>query len=213
MSATIYFLRHGETTFSRDNMFCGSGVDAALTDNGKEMAQAFCAYYQNYNWSAIYSSPLQRARDTALPISNIKKMGLTISDSLREISFGDWDGKTVEEVKAKYPELHRNWDSDPAQYSPPGGETAIQVAERGLQFVRDALSENLDGNILAVSHKATIRLAVCGLLGISPSLYRVRLDCPVGSVTAIEIRKSGPFLKALAERSHLGTRLRNLSGT
>ena len=61
MSLTLYFLRHGQTTLSREDSFCGSGLDPELTREGLEMAQAFAAAYRDKQWTAIFSSSLRRA--------------------------------------------------------------------------------------------------------------------------------------------------------
>ena len=69
------------------------------------------------------------------------------------------------------------------------------------------------GHVLIVSHKATIRIMLCGLLGIDVGRFRYRLACPVGSVSHIEFTKEGPLLHALADRTHLTPELRGLPGT
>ena len=69
------------------------------------------------------------------------------------------------------------------------------------------------GNVLIVAHKATIRVAICALLGVDVGRFRYRFDCPVGSVTIIEFREHGPFAFAIADRSHLDARQRALEGT
>ena len=69
------------------------------------------------------------------------------------------------------------------------------------------------GNVLIVAHKATIRVAICALLGVDVGRFRYRFDCPVGSVTIIEFREQGPFAFAIAVRSHLSAELRALEGT
>jgi probable phosphoglycerate mutase len=70
-----------------------------------------------------------------------------------------------------------------------------------------------DGNVLVVSHKATIRIMLCELLGIDVGRFRYRLGCPVSSVSVVEFTKDGPLLHSLGDRSHLNERLRSLPGT
>ena len=76
MSLMLYFLRHGQTAFSRDNDFCGSGTDPELTTDGLAMAKAFAAAYRTTSWNAIYSSPLQRAVATAQPLAASQQTAL-----------------------------------------------------------------------------------------------------------------------------------------
>jgi probable phosphoglycerate mutase len=70
-----------------------------------------------------------------------------------------------------------------------------------------------DGNVLVVSHKASIRVALCALLGVDVGRFRYRFGCPVGSVSIIEFGAYGPFAATVADRSHLDSRLRGLEGT
>jgi probable phosphoglycerate mutase len=70
-----------------------------------------------------------------------------------------------------------------------------------------------DGNVLVVSHKATIRIILCALLGIDVGRFRYRLACPVGSVSIVEFSSAGPLLHSLADRSHLNETLKSLPGT
>ncbi len=67
--------------------------------------------------------------------------------------------------------------------------------------------------MLIVSHKATIRIVLCGLLGIDVGRFRYRLACPVGSVSIVEFTSEGPLLHTLADRAHLDEKLRSLRGT
>jgi broad specificity phosphatase PhoE len=70
MSLILHLLRHGQTDLSREDTFCGAGLDPELTQQGLEMAQAFTAAYSNKDWSAIYSSNLRRSLVTAQLLSD-----------------------------------------------------------------------------------------------------------------------------------------------
>lgn len=213
MSLTLYFLRHGQTALSRADVFCGSGLDPDLTAEGVEMAQAFAAAYQTKSWAAIYCSTLRRGISTAEPIR--ASLGLTArtTPDLNEIAYGKWEGLTKEKVEQDYPVEYRNWLADPAWHAPTGGETAVAVAERGLDSIAEIKKDFSDGEVLLVSHKATIRILLCQLLGIDLAGFRNRLGCPVGSVSMVEFGSQGPMLRVLADRSHLSDRLKNLPGT
>lgn len=213
MTLTLYFLRHGQTASSRDNVFCGAGLDPDLTPEGYEMAQAFAAAYSHVAWTAIYAGPLRRTIEAATPISRATGIPLQVRDELTEIRYGAWEGKTVEQVDQEYHDDHVRWLADPAWNAPTGGETAIALESRVLSLVEDVTRQFTDGKVLAVSHKATIRVAVCGLLGIDVGRYRYRLGCPVGSLTVVEFATHGPLLHQLADRAYLDPQLRDLPGT
>lgn len=232
MTLNIYFLRHGQTASSRANVYCGSGSNPDLTPDGVAMAEAFAAAYSGMSWQAIYTSPLNRAVETARPISAATGIEPLIRDELAEISYGAWEEKTVATVNTEYHDDYVRWVADPAWNPPTGGETAIAIATRVLNFVdevkrtfgggpahdtaRDAsgtTGEKVATNILAISHKATIRVALCALLGIDVGRFRFRLGCPVASLSMVEFGAHGPLLHRLADRAHLSTRLRELPGT
>ena len=132
---------------------------------------------------------------------------------LNEIGYGEWEGLTKERVKREYHDDYIGWLADPAWHAPTGGELAVTVAQRGLQVIQEIKERFDDGNVLVVSHKATIRIILCSLLGIDVGRFRYRLVCPVGALSIVEFTSEGPLLQALADRSYLSEALRSLPGT
>ena len=213
MALQIYFLRHGQTVLSREDSFCGSGLDPELTPEGLEMARAFTAAYRSKLWNAIYSSSLRRGIAMAQPLCDALTIEMQVRPGLNEIGYGKWEGLTKEEVSQRHHDDYVSWLADPAWYAPTGGELAVVIAQRGLQVVEEIKQRFSDGNVLVVSHKATIRIILCSLLGIEIGRFRYRLACPVGSVSIVEFTQQGPMLQTLADRSHLSEALRSLQGT
>jgi broad specificity phosphatase PhoE len=213
MNLTLYLLRHGQTELSRADSFCGSGLDPELTPDGLKMARAFAEAYRATPWRAIYSSSLRRGITTAQPLCDTMGMDLQVSANLVEIAYGRWEGLTREKVDESFHDDYTRWLADPAWHAPTGGELATVVARRGLQVIDEIKQKFSDGSVLVVSHKATIRIILCGLLGIDVGRFRYRLGCPVGSVIVVEIESEGPLLKTLADRTHLSETLRSLPGT
>jgi probable phosphoglycerate mutase len=213
MSLTLYFLRHGQTPLSRDDGFCGSGLDPELTPEGSEMARAFAAAYRALPWKAVYASPLRRTVATARPLCDALGLEMELRDDLKEIGYGAWEGKSKDEVGRDHHDDYIKWLADPAWHAPTGGEPAVVIARRAQRTVEEIAQRFGDGNVLVVSHKATIRILLCGLLGIDVGRFRYRLLCPVGSVSIVEMTRQGPLLRALAERSHLTETLRSLPGS
>ena len=213
MSLTLYFLRHGQTELSREDSFCGSGLDPGLTEEGREMAHAFAEAYLSAPWRAIYTSSLQRTIATAKPLCDQLGMTPQVRPDLNEIAYGKWEGLSKKKVDELYHDDYIRWLADPAWHAPTGGELAIEIARRGLRVLGEIEAENSDGNVLVVSHKATIRIILCSLLGIDVGRFRYRLGCPVGSLSVVEFSLEGPLLQRLADRSHLSEALRSLPGT
>jgi len=213
MSLTLYLLRHGQTALSRDDVFCGSGLDPELTPEGLQMAHAFAAAYRAKSWRAVYSSGLRRAVDTAQPLCDALGINSEARPDLNEIGYGKWEGQTREKVAREHHDDYVSWLADPAWHAPTDGELAITVATRSLRVIDEIKSQFADGNVLIVSHKATIRIMLCSLLGIDVGRFRYRLGCPVGSVSVVEFSLEGPLLHSLADRSHLSASLQALPGT
>ena len=213
MSLTLYFLRHGQTALSRDDVFCGSGLDPELTPEGLQMAHAFAAAYGAKPWLAVYSSALRRAVDTARPLCDALEISTQVRPDLNEIAYGKWERQTRENVDREHHDDYVSWLADPAWHAPTAGELAITVATRSLRVIDEIKCQFADGNVLIVSHKATIRIILCSLLGIDVGRFRYRLGCPVGSVSVVEFSHEGPLLHSLADRSHLSASLRALPGT
>jgi broad specificity phosphatase PhoE len=209
----LYFLRHGQTALSRADVFCGRRLDPPLTADGAAMAEAFAAAYRETEWQAIYCSPLQRAVSTAMPLARAAGLTLETREDLAELDYGRWDGKTADDISRTHHVEYERWVADPAWNPPTGGETAVALAQRMTHAVEEIDRAHDDGNVLVVSHKASIRVVLCALLGVDVGRFRYRFGCPVGSVSIVEFGTHGPLAATVADRSHLDARLRALEGT
>ncbi|MGB3208816.1 MAG: histidine phosphatase family protein [Crinalium sp.] len=212
MTLKLYLFRHGQTACSRSNLFCGS-IDPELTPEGMEMAKALATAYKDTPWNAVYSSPMKRTIATAQLLCDELKLKMELRDGLKEINYGEWEGKTVETVKRDYHEDYILWTADPAWYPPTKGELAVAIAARAMLVIEEIKQRYPTGNVLIVSHKATIRILLCTLLGIDVGRFRYRLGCPVGSLSIVEFGTHGALIHAIGDRTHLDESLRNLPGT
>lgn len=212
MGLKIYLLRHGETAYSQSGAYCGS-LDPELTAEGSLMAQAFADSYRSTSWTEVYVSPMKRAIATAQPLCTAVGLPMQTRDGLREISYGTWEGRTQEDVKQHHEQDYLRWLTEPAWNSPTGGETAVQIANRALPIITEIEAKYKDGNILVVSHKATIRIILCSLMGIDLGRYRDRIDAPAASVSIVKFDIYGPMLEALGDRSYMPRHLRERAGT
>ena len=212
MSLKIYLLRHGETEYSQRGAFCGD-LDIDLTPEGKQMAQSFAEAYRSIPWADVYVSPMKRAVATAQPLCDTLSLTMQLRDGLREISYGAWEDQELDMVRQHYEEDYIRWQTDPAWNPPTGGETAIQIAARALPIITEIESRHKNGNVLVVSHKATIRIILCSLLGIDIGRYRDRINTPAASVSIVKFVTYGPMLEVLSDRSYMPENLRNRAGT
>jgi probable phosphoglycerate mutase len=208
----LYMVRHGQTAASRENRFSGS-LDPPLTQVGEAMAEAFARAYAPLTWDAIHSSPMLRTRQTAEALSRRTGVEVTVDDGLKEIEYGEWEGLRLDEVRTRWPAAFEHWASDVASRGTPGGETAFHVAARAMRVVEAIRSRHERGNVMLVSHKATLRVITCALLGLDVRLFRERIAQPVAAVTMFVVANGTAQLAFLGDRSHLSEELRNQEGT
>jgi probable phosphoglycerate mutase len=184
-----------------------------LTPEGKQMAQAFADAYSSVSWADVYVSPMKRATQTAQPLCKAIGLPMQVRDVLREIDYGLWENMEKEDVRIKHEQDYLRWLTEPAWNPPTGGETAVQIASRALPIITEIEAKYKDGNILVVSHKATIRIILCSLMGIDLGRYRDRIDAPAASVSIVKFDIYGPMLEVLGDRSYMPKRLSERSGS
>jgi len=212
LSLTLYFLRHGETVYSKTGAYCGE-VDAELTPDGVRMAEAFADAYRSVAWTAVYVSPMKRTIATAKPLCDALGLQMQLRPGLEEIHYGKWEDKTVDFVKQHHWDDYIRWLAEPAWNPPTGGETSVEIASRALLVIAEIQQKHPSGNVLVVSHKATIRILLCDLLGIDLGRYRDRIDMLAGSVTVVKFDLHGPLLQELGNRAYMSDDLRTRPGT
>ncbi len=212
MALKLYLMRHGETTYSQTGGYCGS-LDPDLTPEGHQMAAAFAETYQSVPWAAVYVSPMRRTIATAQPLCTAIGMKMQLRDGLKEIHYGRWEGQTQDYVKQHYSEDYVRWLTEPAWNPPTEGETSVQIASRSSLVIAEIEEMYTDGNVLVVSHKATIRVILCNLLGIDLGRYRDRIDMPAASISIVKFDTYGPMLQVLGDRHYMGEQLLNRAGT
>ncbi|MFG6101298.1 histidine phosphatase family protein [Leptothoe sp. EHU-05/26/07-4] len=212
MGLSIYLLRHGETTHSQTGGYCGA-LNPELTPAGMEMAQAFADAYGAMDWTAVFTSPMKRTMATAKPLCEALGMTPQLREGLKELQYGAWEDRSQDEVKQLYGPDYNRWMTEPAWNPPTGGETSLQIASRANTVIAEIKETYETGNVLVVSHKATIRIIICSLLGIDLGRYRDRIEMPVASISVITFGRYGPMLTRLGDRHHLPEALRNRAGT
>lgn len=212
MSLTFYFLCHGETTYSREGYYCGA-LDLELTPEGQEVANAFVLAYQSIPWSTIYVSPTRRTLTIAKSLADAVAVQMQLRNGLNEMDFGIFEDKSHEWVKEHHSKNYINWMNDPAWNPPQKGEMAVEVATRSMLVISEIKKKYTDGNVLVVSHKTTIQVMLCSLLGIDLGLYRDRINILAGSVSQVKFGIHGPSLQKLGDRSYMGSELESRIGT
>ena len=184
----LYLVRHGATNLTAEDKFSGA-EGAELSDEGRRQAARLGDRLSRENVCAIYTSPLSRTMDTARAISAPCGINdLRTRDGLREISHGHWEGHTRKEVEAKFPAEYAAWEQDPFTFAPKAGESGVEVLARALPVIREIVTTHTGQRVVVVSHKATIRLLLCSLLGFDPRGYRDRLDQSPACLNVLDFR-------------------------
>jgi probable phosphoglycerate mutase len=200
----LYLARHAQTASSAVDNFNGQR-ELPLTEHGKEQARKLGARLAAIRWAAVYRSPLGRTQETAdLIAPGVEQIVLP---GLIEIDYGGWEGLSPEQARALNPGRYKSWLADPAQTAPTGGETAQQVADRALAALEEIRSRH-DGSaqpVLAVSHKATLRILGAALTGGPIAKYRARWSQDECALGVVELREGKePFLRLWNDTAHLG---------
>jgi broad specificity phosphatase PhoE len=150
---------------------------------------------------------------TAQPLCDAVGLKMQLRPGLEEIHYGKWENKTVEFVKQHYWDDYIHWLAEPALNPATGGETSVEIASRASLVIAEIQQKYKTGNVLVVSHKATIRIILRDLLGIDLGRYRDRIEMLAGSVTAVRFDLHGPLLQELGNRAYMSEDLRSRPGT
>ena len=167
----LLLIRHGQIKANRQGLWHGS-TDSPLTWRGRRQARRTAAHINatQPQVSAIYSSPLQRCRDTAGVIAN--RLGLTVEVhlDLREYAIGDWEGLPFKRLAEEHNFMElATGDHD---FAPPGGETLRGVAERMVAAIEEIHARHThDERVLLVSHGAAMAVALGTLLDRDPASW------------------------------------------
>jgi broad specificity phosphatase PhoE len=198
----LLLARHGESVWNAERRFQGS-TDIALSDRGRAQAEALGHALGGYRVAAAYVSPFRRARETAALALARSGVTLTVIEELRELSLGDWEGCTVDEIRAQAGDPYRAWLRAPHDCPPPGGEPLPVVSERVRAALdRIAAGHRPEEDVLVVSHGGVISVYACHLLGCSfNQLWRLRVDN--ASLTVVR----PPRLVSLNNTAHLPAEL------
>lgn len=181
----VVLVRHGETVWHAENRYAGA-TDVALTARGREQAGALAAWARDAGLSAVWSSPLSRARETAAAVAGTTGLQPQVDARLAELDFGDGEGLTRGEMRERFPGALTAFLADPAAAPLPGGEDPRAACDRACAALADVAAAD-GGRVLVVAHTTLIRLALCRLLGLPLADYRRRFPS-LGNATLTELR-------------------------
>jgi broad specificity phosphatase PhoE len=167
----LLLIRHGEIQANIDKLWHGS-TDSPLTPKGREQARRVAAHLarERPEVAGIYTSALQRARQTAVPIERAFGMSAVLERDLREYGIGELEGESYEDLYVE----HRFFDmmSADLDFAPPGGESARAVGDRTLAALEQIAARHPKGSVAVVGHGFAIALVLARLIDSDPHAWR-----------------------------------------
>ncbi len=198
----LFLVRHGETESNRQNLALGRD-DIPLNERGLQQAERVGEALAHEPLAAVYSSPLQRALDTARAVAAPHGLTVQIEQGLIEMDVGEVDGLTLAEVQSRYPGLLKTWASEDGPEQPmPGGESLVDVQERAWAAVQDLAARHADEAVAAVAHNFVILTLLVRVLGIRLAQFR-SLRHSLAAVSIVDFLPTRVQLVRLNDTCHL----------
>jgi len=198
----LYLCRHAQTASSAVDSFNGRR-ELLLTQEGRRQATRLGARLRSVRFDAVFRSPLARTGETAALVA--PSLDATVLEGLTEIDYGAWEGLSPAQARALDPARYDAWEEDPTKTAPPAGETAARVAERAVAAIEEISRRVPDGRVLAVSHKATLRILASALTGGPIARYRKTWAQDECALNLVELRAGKPaFVRLWNDTAHLG---------
>lgn len=188
----LIIARHGETDWNVKEVFRGR-LDIELNETGRRQAELMAGYLAGTKLSAIFSSPLKRASETASFVTARQGVEVITTPELVDMDFGEWQGLPIQTVREKHPDFFARWLKQPHHLKVPDGESLLEVRERVLSLVSRITAGN-KGNTLLVSHRVVGKVLICALLGLDDRhFWNIKLD--TCGLTTFEL-EGGRFILA-----------------
>jgi probable phosphoglycerate mutase len=202
-ATTILLARHGETSLSHEDHFCGS-TDVPLSDEGQAQAMALAHALRAVPLAAIYCSPLIRARETAAPTASWHNLEPIVLTDLREMDFGVWEGRARAEILDTDRVTYERWARNQTAHTPAGSEHPYAVAGRAVPALTSIAKAHPGAYVMVVAHKTLNRILLCHLLGLPMTAYRSLIGQDTCALNRIVIAPDGQtHLALLNDTSHL----------
>jgi len=198
----MIFVRHGQTVWNAESRYQGHS-DTDLSEVGRLQALRVADRLKCEPISAVYSSDLRRASDTAAMIAERHGLDVQTDVRLRECEFGEWEGLTVTQIKERYAEIYRIYQVDSVTQRAPKGERLESLVARVGEAIDEIAERHPDDTVVVAGHGGTVHAAVCYMLGASLYTFRkIRIDnC---SITTLSLDPDGRWLlEALNDTCHL----------
>lgn len=167
----LLLVRHGEIPSNVNKIYAGTSPEG-LTPSGLIQAEEVAGKLKSCNVHFLYSSPIQRARQTAEIIGKKIHRRIVIDDDFREMQLGPWEGLAEEDIAQKYKEEWEIWQKRPDKLQLPGRETLEELLKRVLTVISKIYIDEAGHNVVIVTHVAIIRVLMLWHAKKSLGLYK-----------------------------------------
>ena len=198
----LILVRHGETEWNGLGRYQGQS-DIELNGVGLEQAERLRDRFKDEKIDSVYCSDLKRSIQTAEPIASAHGVRLTRVKELRELDFGEFEGKYFGDIEHRYMALEKSWRAGNLDVSVPGGESLAEMDARTTNFVGMIREHHVDGAVLVVAHGGPLKMIVCQLIGLNLR-YWWRLHLDIASVSVINLHPDFDVLMLFNDTCHLG---------
>ncbi len=168
---TLIMIRHGETNWNVTGRYQGQ-ADPPLNSKGIEQARQLAEKLADVKIELIFTSPLQRAAQTAQIIATHLQIPVYTDMRFAEIHQGDWQSRLRSEIENLYPDLFERWETEPWQVTPPGGEPLLEVQKRVFAAVDDIIEQYPTQHVGLVTHRIPIALIKIRYQSLDPDIIR-----------------------------------------
>lgn len=197
----VILVRHARTTWNDQGKY-GGHTDVSLDELGKQQIIKVAERMAKYPIKAVYASDLQRAYQTALAIAQVHNLSVEQFGDLREINFGQWEGKTYNEIVKEQQELMEAWLKDPFNTKIPDGETMAQMQKRVAKCLLEIVRKHPEETIVVVTHAGPIWTMLSYILEV-PLQYYWRIKQSNTAVNIIDFYDEQGIICLLNDTSHL----------
>jgi broad specificity phosphatase PhoE len=197
----IFLLRHGETAWNIEKVFRGR-AEVPLTDNGIKQAELAGEHLKGKDIEAIYTSPLERAYETARIVGRKLDLKPDADERLTGFNFGHWQGMPFSRIEKDYPREFGLYKTAPHKFQAPGGETLDEAQKGCIAALKDMEREHSEGTILIVTHRVICKLMLLGILGLGSDRFW-ELAPDTCSISEFSSGKKGYILKRFNDTSFL----------
>lgn len=198
----LILVRHGETEWNRVERFRGR-ADVSLNPTGLAQAEATARRIRaGWQVTAVYCSPLSRAAATARAIAALFRLAATPIQDLIDIDYGEWQGKSPEEVRSLWPDLLSAWYEKPHTVRIPGGESLEDIRTRSGRAVRQIAAQHREGSVVVVAHTVINRVILLEILNLgNDRFWRIRQD--TCAINEMELDGGEMTLVSMNDTCHL----------